>query len=92
MTADLERQLLELGRLIEYPRTPQLATLVRSRLPARSRRPMLTRWRAALVAVAAMLAIVVGVPPVRTAVAPPEGQIPGMRVWQCGQVPSGVRL
>jgi len=69
MNADLKRQLVELGRLIEYPKTPQLATLVRSRLHDGPQRAVLTRGRAALVAVAAMFAVVLGVPPVRTAVA-----------------------
>src|SRR2546428_8850878 len=62
---DLERALRELGRRYPYPPTPNLATLVRTRLVARPAAPLrpVALWRdpRRLALVAAVLLVVAGV-------------------------------
>src|SRR5438093_4228382 len=58
MTADLERLLIEAGREIEFPVTPDLAARVAQRLPERPRRRIPTSrrgWRLALITAALVL-------------------------------------
>lgn len=70
MSRELEQQLVELGRHIGYPATPELASTLRARLSERSPRRVVTRRRVALVGIAlALLGALFGVPPVRTAIA-----------------------
>jgi hypothetical protein len=69
MTSSLEEQLAELGHHLEFPPTPSLALLVRPRLSAPASRPSRRRWAMILGAVAGILALALGVPPVRTAIA-----------------------
>jgi hypothetical protein len=66
---DLERRLVDLGSRIDFPVTPPLAQAVQARLAAVPTRRRLPRWRLVAVALAAALAVVFGVPPVRTAIA-----------------------
>lgn len=76
--ADLERRLFELGELVEFPRTPDLATRVTARLRAQPANAWWQRWltpwpRAFAVALAvAMVAFAVSLavsPDARQAVA-----------------------
>ena len=60
MTAGLEERLADLGRNVEFPPTPPLASLVRARLAAPAPRPTNRRWAMILAAVVAMLAIAFG--------------------------------
>ncbi len=69
MSTEVEQLLTELGRRIAFPPTPQLALLVGPRLSQPQPRPLVTRWRIALASAVAILAVVFGVPPVRTAIA-----------------------
>jgi hypothetical protein len=69
MISDLEQQLADLGRHVEYPPTPPLAAMVRPRLVAPPAGPVRRRKRTILAAAAAILALALGVPPVRTAIA-----------------------
>jgi hypothetical protein len=70
MPEQLERDLRELGRRIEYPLEPDLVPAVRARLEEPSR-PLLARRRVLVLALAA-LALAIGaafaVPPARTAI------------------------
>jgi hypothetical protein len=77
MSSGLEERLTELGHHVEYPPTPPLASLVRPRLATSAARPSSRRPALILVAVAGILALVLGVPPVRTAIAHWLG-IPGV--------------
>ena len=77
MTSDLEKQLTELGRHVEFPPTPHLALLVRPRLTASAARPSARRPAIIIAAAVGILALVLGVPPVRTAIAHWLG-IPGV--------------
>jgi hypothetical protein len=67
--SELERQLLVVGRQLDFPPEPDLSAAVRARLEARPRRPF--PWRAAALALAA-LALALGaafaVPQARTAI------------------------
>ena len=65
----LEQHLTELGSHLVFPATPPLAAAVRVRLSAEWSRRRTPRWRLIAAALAAALAIVFGIPPVRTAVA-----------------------
>jgi hypothetical protein len=69
--AELERELVELGRRLEFPPTPNLASAVRARLGER-RRPWFAVHRRALALGFALLALAIGVafavPPARTAI------------------------
>lgn len=69
MIANLEEQLVDLGRHLEFPPTPPLAAMVRPRLHTAPPRPWRRRLGLILAAAAALVAIVLGVPPIRTAVA-----------------------
>jgi hypothetical protein len=69
MINDLEHRLADLGRHVEFPPTPPVAALVRPRLVAPSPGSVRTRRRMILAAVAAIIALALGVPPVRTAIA-----------------------
>jgi hypothetical protein len=70
MIGDLEQRLADLGRQVEFPPTPPLAATVRASLrESPPRRRLTRRTRMILAAVAAVLAVVLGVPPVRTAIA-----------------------
>jgi hypothetical protein len=69
MISDLEQRLADLGPRVEFPPTPQLAAMVRRRLAEPPRRPIIKRGAVILGAVGAILAIALGVPPVRTAIA-----------------------
>jgi hypothetical protein len=86
-TADLERQLLELGSEIAYPATPNIARAVRARL----RPPAWQRWRVALAAAAVLLiAVAAGValnPDARRAVAGFLG-LPGFQFQKVKVLPS----
>lgn len=69
--SELERALLELGRHLEYPLTPDIAGTVRARLAERRPAPRWTRRRAlalALVVLAVAAGAVMAVPQARTAV------------------------
>src|SRR5438309_6276063 len=65
----MDHRLLDLGAHLAYPATPELTSTVRARLALPAPRRVLTRRRGALVALAAIAAVVFGVPPVRTAIA-----------------------
>jgi hypothetical protein len=69
VTGNLEEQLADLGRHLQFPPTPPLAALVRPRLHTAATRPLRRRLRLILATAAAVVAIVLGVPPIRTAVA-----------------------
>jgi hypothetical protein len=69
MISDLEEQLANLSRHVDFPPTPPLAAMVRARLVAPRPRPVIRRRRMILAAAAAILAVALGVPPVRTAIA-----------------------
>lgn len=88
MTADLERQLRELGGEIAYPATPNLARAVRSRIqPA----PAWRRWRVLLAAAAVVLIAIAGTvavnPDARRAVAGFLG-LPGFQFQKVKVLPS----
>jgi hypothetical protein len=65
----IEEQLTELGHHVEFPPTPPLALLVRPRLAASAARPRNRRPALLIAAAVGILALVLGVPPVRTAIA-----------------------
>jgi hypothetical protein len=69
MISGLEQRLADLGRHVEFPPTPPLAAMVRPRLAPPPRRPTFKRGAMVMAAVAAILGIALGVPPVRTAIA-----------------------
>jgi hypothetical protein len=69
MSSSLEAQLSELGRHVEFPPTPPLALLVRPRLTASEARPINRRPAIIIAAAVGILALALGVPPVRTAIA-----------------------
>jgi hypothetical protein len=69
MSSSLEEQLTELGHHVAFPPTPPLALLVRPRLAASAARPSSRRPALILAAIAGILALGLGVPPVRTAIA-----------------------
>jgi hypothetical protein len=70
--AELERELTQLGRHLEFPDTPDLVGAVREHLRAPSRRWWPQRWwRVAVVALAAVvvaIGVTFAVPPARTAI------------------------
>ena len=87
-TADLERQLRDLGRDVIYPATPDLARAVRARIrPARDWQ----RWRVALAAAAVVLIALAGTvalnPDARRAVAGFLG-LPGFQIHKVKVLPS----
>jgi hypothetical protein len=90
-----ESELLDLGRRIDYPPTPDLPNAVRRRL-IEQRAPTPTRWRARLWALAAaavaILIIAAGVvtvgPDTRSALAERLG-LRGVQITQPQQLPSG---
>jgi hypothetical protein len=53
--AELEERLTELGRHLDYPKTPNLAAAIRPRLEHRPRSPRAFRWRVAVAAAAVLL-------------------------------------
>ncbi len=69
----LENALIDAGRAIDYPRTPNLAVRVRAELQAdRSRRPGRLRWRPVLIvaaAIVAVLALLLVIPETREVIA-----------------------
>jgi hypothetical protein len=69
MTGNLEEQLADLGRHLQFPPTPPLAATVRPRLHTAPTQPWRRRLALILATVAALIAIILGVPPIRTAVA-----------------------
>jgi hypothetical protein len=69
MNRAIEDQLTELGHHVEFPPTPPLALLVRPRLSAPAARPRNRRLALLIAAAVGILALVLGVPPVRTAIA-----------------------
>jgi hypothetical protein len=72
MISDLEKRLADLGQQVAFPPTPPLAAMVRPLLSRPPRRPVFSRPRmilAAAAAAAVLLTVVLGVPPVRTAIA-----------------------
>ena len=69
MSSGLEEQLTELGHHVEFPPTPPLALLVRPRLAVSAARPSSRRPALILATAAGILALGLGVPPVRTAIA-----------------------
>jgi hypothetical protein len=69
MSSGLEEQLTELGNHVAFPPTPPLALLLRPRLAASAARPSSRRPALILAAIAGILALGLGVPPVRTAIA-----------------------
>jgi len=87
-TADLERQLRELGGEIAYPRTPNLARAVRARIRPQ---PAWRRWRVALAAAAVLLIAVAGAvalnPDARRTVAGYLG-LPGFQIRKVQVLPS----
>jgi hypothetical protein len=87
-TADLERQLRELGAEIAYPATPNLARAVRARIRPQ---PAGRRWRVALAAAAVLLiALAVSValiPDARRTVAGFLG-LPGFQIQKVKVLPS----
>jgi hypothetical protein len=66
---NLEEQLADLSRHLEFPPTPPLAAMVRRRLHTTPTRSWRRRLAMILATVAALMAIVLGVPAIRTAVA-----------------------
>lgn len=87
-TADLERQLRDLGTEIAYPTTPDLVRAVRARIRPE---PAWRRWRLVLVAAAVLLVTVAGAltlnPDARRAVAGFLG-LPGFQVQKVKVLPS----
>jgi hypothetical protein len=87
-TADLERQLTELGAEIAYPATPNIARAVRARIRPE---PAWRRWRVVLAAAAVVLVALAGAvalnPDTRRAVAGFLG-LPGFRVVKVKVLPS----
>src|SRR5512144_2291715 len=83
----LEEALIEVGRTIEVPRTPNLAARVRAALASeRPRRPAQARWRPALVialAILAAIALLLIIPETREAIA----QLLGLRTIRITEVP-----
>jgi hypothetical protein len=69
MISDLEQRLADLGGHVGFPPTPPLAAMVRPRLAESQRQPTRKRGAMILGAVGAILAVTLGVPPVRTAIA-----------------------
>jgi hypothetical protein len=69
MTRGLDEQLAELGRHLAFPPTPSVASLMARRPAASAPRPIRRRWAMILGGVAALLALTLGVPPLRTAIA-----------------------
>jgi hypothetical protein len=77
MSSGLEEQLTELGHHVAFPPTPPVALLVRPRLAASAARASSRRPALILAAIAGILALGLGVPPVRTAT--PTGWV--FKVW-----------
>jgi len=67
--SDLEQRLVELGSHMDFPATPPIAAAVRARLAGAPPHLRARKWRLIAAALAAALAVVFGVPPVRTAIA-----------------------
>jgi hypothetical protein len=87
--AELERELITLGRALEFPPTPNLAARIGPRLD-RAPEPRAWPWRRiAVVAIAAALlaiAVAFAVPPARTAILRWFG-LSGVRIRQVGSLP-----